>query len=98
MSDILHDAGEILRHRDLSGCHTCCGIAAVEDGSGEDPGAVLSLVLKRHRLSNALTGSSSDDQDTCWALICLACSQDPQFSAFTRKVRKFIEQKVKRDH
>lgn len=56
MSDILHDAGEILRHRDLSGCHTCCDIAAVEDGSGEDPGAVLSLVLKRHRLSNALTG------------------------------------------
>lgn len=52
MSDVLQDAGEVLRHRDLSGCHTCCDIAAAEHGSGEDPGAVLRLVLKKHRLSD----------------------------------------------
>lgn len=46
MSDVLQDASEVLRHREWSGCHTCCDIAAVENGSGEDPGAVLRLVLK----------------------------------------------------
>lgn len=63
MSDVLQEAGEVLRHRDLSGCHICCDIAAVGDGSGEDPGAVLRLVLKRQRLSDALTGPGSGAQD-----------------------------------
>lgn len=60
MSDVLQDASEVLRHREWSGCHTCCDIAAVENGSGEDPGAVLRLVLKWHRLSDALTGPCSE--------------------------------------
>jgi len=46
MCDILQDASGVLRHRELSGCHACCDVAAVEDGSGEDSGAVLRLVLK----------------------------------------------------
>lgn len=46
LRDILQDAGGVLRRRELSGCHACCEIAAVKDGSGEDSGAVLRLVLK----------------------------------------------------
>lgn len=63
MSDVLQDASEVLRCRDRSACHPCGDIAAVEDGSGEHPGAVLRLVLQRHRLSAGLTGPGSGAQD-----------------------------------